>query len=140
MEQSVFLLLSDMSSSSCNQIELDQNIVDGARSMLTYSYAASSETVGAAAGVAYLDEVLKGVGKDWNKKMLETFPVSYLIQIPDVSPEKKLMHIDDNSRRDPSRYQAIPLTHILGRYSYGCSGCLLWESGRGRTGVQGTRV
>lgn len=58
------------------QIELDQTIVDGARSSLTYSYAMGSQTVGAAAATAYLDEILKGVGKDQNKKMLETFPVS----------------------------------------------------------------
>jgi hypothetical protein len=61
---------------SLTQIELDQTLVDGARSSLTYSYARASETVSAAASTAYLDEVLKGVGKDANKRLLEQFPVS----------------------------------------------------------------
>lgn len=62
-------------------IALDQNIVDGARSSLTYSYARASETVMSAAYTAYLDEVLKGVGKDSNKKLLEKFPDITLDQI-----------------------------------------------------------
>lgn len=54
---------------------MDQKIVDGARASLTYRYARASETVGAAASTAYLNEVLKGVGKDYNQKLLEAFPV-----------------------------------------------------------------
>jgi hypothetical protein len=43
---------------------------------LTFSYARASGTVSAAASTAYLDEVLKGVGKDNNQRLLEQFPVS----------------------------------------------------------------
>jgi hypothetical protein len=64
-----------------DQIELEQNIVDGARASLTYSYARASETVGQAAITAYVDECLKGVGKDYNKQMLETFPVSLIVSV-----------------------------------------------------------
>lgn len=57
-------------------LELDQNIVDGACASLAYSYATRSETVGAAAGAVYLDEVLKGVGKDYSQEVLKKLPVS----------------------------------------------------------------
>lgn len=92
------------------QIELEQNIVDGARASLTYSYARGSETVGAAAGTAYLDEVLKGVGKDQNKKMLETFPVGPqgLSQI-----RLKLILTDYHFGPDPTRHQAVSITNLL---------------------------
>ncbi|GFZ50626.1 hypothetical protein JCM24511_08384 [Saitozyma sp. JCM 24511] len=65
-------------------VELDRNIVDGARSSLTYKYARASETVMAAAGTAYLNEVLKGVGKDYNQRLLEKFPSITLDEIRSV--------------------------------------------------------
>lgn len=50
--------------------------MDGAKSSMVFGYANKSSTVGGAAGTAYLDEVLKGVGKDFSQKMLEKIPVS----------------------------------------------------------------
>ena len=44
----------------------------------TFSYDRAAGTVSAAASTAYLDEVLKGVGKDNNQKLLEQFPVRQL--------------------------------------------------------------
>jgi hypothetical protein len=49
--------------------------VDGARALLTYEYARKSETVMAAASSAYLNEVLKGVGKNFDQEMLKRLPV-----------------------------------------------------------------
>ena len=57
------------------QVELDQDTVDGARALLTYEYARKSETVIAAASSAYLNEVLKGVGKNFDQEMLKRLPV-----------------------------------------------------------------
>ena len=41
---------------------------------MTYSYARQSETVGAAASTAYLDEILRGVGKNFSQEMLAKLP------------------------------------------------------------------
>jgi hypothetical protein len=60
------------------KVELDQDTVDGARALLTYEYARKSETVMAAASSAYLNEVLKGVGKNFDQEMLKRLPVSSL--------------------------------------------------------------
>lgn len=64
--------------------ELDVNIVDGAKSSMVFGYANKSSTVGGAAGTAYLDEVLKGVGKDFSQKMLEKIPTVTLKDVRDV--------------------------------------------------------
>ncbi|OCF37287.1 cytoplasmic protein [Kwoniella heveanensis BCC8398] len=61
--------------------ELEQAIVDGARSSMTYDYARKSETVLGAAGTAYLNELLKGVGKDFDKQFLEKLPSITLDEI-----------------------------------------------------------
>jgi hypothetical protein len=63
------------------KVELDQNIVDGARSSMTYDYARKSETVMAAASTAYLNEVLKGVRKDAGQEMLNKLPVSMVSRL-----------------------------------------------------------
>lgn len=60
-------------------MELDENVIDAAKASMVFSYAQKSETVGAAATTAYLDEVLKGIGKDWSQHMLA--------QIPNVTTE-----------------------------------------------------
>lgn len=65
---------------------MDQKIVDGARASLTYRYARASETVGAAASTAYLNEALKGVGKDYNQKLLEAFPVRIVTTLGHEAP------------------------------------------------------
>lgn len=90
-------------------MEIEQTLVDGARSSLTYEYARKSETVMAAvssvhlvlvlyhrphtprsrlvikqkrsvlirqASSAYLNEALKGVGKNYDQEMLKKLPVS----------------------------------------------------------------
>lgn len=80
------------------QIELDQNQVDGARSSLTYEYARKSQTVMSAvrlmncfrcttlmsvqASTAYLNEVLKDVGKDFDQMMLKKLPVRPVQRAP----------------------------------------------------------
>lgn len=50
--------------------------MDGARSSMTYDYARRSETVLGAAGTAYLNEVLKGLGKNADQELLKSLPVS----------------------------------------------------------------
>ncbi|WVR06565.1 hypothetical protein IAU60_003596 [Kwoniella sp. DSM 27419] len=65
-------------------VKLDQDIVDGARSSMTYDYARRSETRISAASTAYLNEVLKGVGKDHDKVFLEQLPQITLDQIRGV--------------------------------------------------------
>ncbi|ORY30613.1 cytoplasm protein, partial [Naematelia encephala] len=62
-------------------VELDRNLVDGARSLLTYEYARKSETVSSAASTAYLNEVLKEVGKNNDQEMLKKLPRVTLDQI-----------------------------------------------------------
>lgn len=56
------------------ETELDSNIVDGSRASLIYSYAGKSETVAAAASTAYVDQALKGVGKDFSQRVLARLP------------------------------------------------------------------
>ncbi|KAK8858824.1 hypothetical protein IAR55_003054 [Kwoniella newhampshirensis] len=64
--------------------EMDQDIVDGARSAMTYGLARKSETVLEAAGTAYLNEVLKGVGKDHDQEMLKKLPSITIQQVRDA--------------------------------------------------------
>ncbi|KAL7420500.1 hypothetical protein Q5752_004450 [Cryptotrichosporon argae] len=65
-------------------IELDQNIVDGARAGLTYSFAVKSETVMGAASTVYLDEVLRGVGAGYGAALLSKLKDVTLAQLRDV--------------------------------------------------------
>ncbi|OXG18692.1 cytoplasmic protein [Cryptococcus neoformans Tu401-1] len=65
-------------------VELDQDLVDGARSSMTYDYARRSETVLGAAGTAYLNEVLKGLGKNADQDLLKSLPGVTLEQVRDV--------------------------------------------------------
>ncbi|BEI83257.1 hypothetical protein CcaverHIS002_0311250 [Cutaneotrichosporon cavernicola] len=55
-------------------MELDENVIDAAKASMVFAYAQKSETVGAAATTAYVDEVLKGIGKDWSQRMLAEIP------------------------------------------------------------------
>ncbi|OCF75418.1 cytoplasmic protein [Kwoniella mangroviensis CBS 8886] len=55
-------------------IKLDQDIVDGCRSSMTYDFARRSETVLDAASTAYLNEVLKGIGKNHDQEFLKKLP------------------------------------------------------------------
>ncbi|WRT68029.1 uncharacterized protein IL334_005004 [Kwoniella shivajii] len=64
--------------------KLDQDIVDGARSSMTYDYARRSETVLGAASTAYLNEVLKGVGKNYDQEFLKQLPSITLEDITKV--------------------------------------------------------
>ncbi|WWD18715.1 hypothetical protein CI109_103169 [Kwoniella shandongensis] len=64
--------------------EMTQDIVDGARSSMTYGFAKKSETVLAAAGTAYLNEVLKGVGKDYEQEELKKLPSITIPEIRDI--------------------------------------------------------
>lgn len=41
---------------------------------MVFGYANKSSTVGGAASTAYLDEILKGVGKDFSQRMLQKIP------------------------------------------------------------------
>ncbi|WWC62849.1 uncharacterized protein I303_105447 [Kwoniella dejecticola CBS 10117] len=65
-------------------IKLDQDIVDGSRSSMTYDYARRSETVLSAASTAYLNEVLKGVGKKYDQEFLKKLPSITLQDIQEV--------------------------------------------------------
>ncbi|EIW67501.1 hypothetical protein TREMEDRAFT_33585 [Tremella mesenterica DSM 1558] len=62
-------------------VELEQSILDGARATMTFSYARESETVSAAAASAYLNEALKGLGKDHHQHVLTVLPSITLSQI-----------------------------------------------------------
>ncbi|WWC88419.1 uncharacterized protein L201_003330 [Kwoniella dendrophila CBS 6074] len=65
-------------------IKLDQDIVDGARSSMTYDYARRSETILGAASTAYLNEILKGIGKNYDQEFLKKLPSITLQDIQNV--------------------------------------------------------
>nr|XP_019045357.1 cytoplasmic protein [Kwoniella bestiolae CBS 10118]OCF24287.1 cytoplasmic protein [Kwoniella bestiolae CBS 10118] len=62
-------------------IKLDQDIVDGCRSSMTYDFARRSETLLDAASTAYLNEVLKGIGKNHDQEFLRKLPTVTLEDI-----------------------------------------------------------
>lgn len=65
--------------------------MDGARSSMTYDYARRSETVLGAAGTAYLNQVLKGLGKNADQDLLKSLPVSSLFCSERARHKIKLM-------------------------------------------------
>ncbi|TYJ56451.1 hypothetical protein B9479_002854 [Cryptococcus floricola] len=73
-------------------VELDQDLVDGARSSMTYDYARRSETAATAATTAYINETLKGLGKNADQDMLKQLPQITLPEIQKVI-KKYLMPI-----------------------------------------------
>ncbi|WVO17244.1 hypothetical protein L204_104936 [Cryptococcus depauperatus] len=65
-------------------VELDQDLVDGAKSMMTYTYARRSGTLLNAAANSFLNEALKGLGKNADQELLKQIPNVTLQQVRDT--------------------------------------------------------
>ncbi|WVN87093.1 uncharacterized protein L203_102269 [Cryptococcus depauperatus CBS 7841] len=62
-------------------VELSQNLVDGAKSTMTYSYVRKLDTLLDAAANSFLNEVLKGLGKNADQELLKQIPDITLQQV-----------------------------------------------------------
>ena len=58
------------------EMELDETVVESAKSSLHFSVADSESTVGAAGGESFIDSVLKGTGKNRGRELLKETTVS----------------------------------------------------------------